>query len=261
MEQTGNNEDTKINKSSSTITKNQVQIIKNVKASSNSNYDYIFKMALIGDSDTGKSSILTRFTDNYFQEDTSSTIGVDFKIVSMKIGNNIKAKMQIWDTCGSERFKSLTASFIKSCPAFLLVFDITKYKSLKNLDNWINIIKTNTNPRLLCLVGNKSDMGDKRKVSFEEAVEYAEKNNVKYIECSAKENKNVDEIFINVARTLYGEIVGGKMEGDKSYRSDRCDRSAFGLGDGSRIIDRNNENENNKDSDKLTSFKKKCCLS
>ena len=101
-----------------------IKIIKKDKGSEalpNISYDHIFKVALIGDSGTGKTAILIRFIEDYFLEDTKSTIGVDFKIVSLQLDSKTYAKMQIWDTCGSERFKSLTSSFIKTCSAFILV--------------------------------------------------------------------------------------------------------------------------------------------
>jgi len=104
-----------------------IKIIKKNKggeALPNISYDYIFKVSLIGDNGTGKTSILIRFIEDYFAEDTKSTIGVDFKLVSLQLDSNVYAKMQIWDTCGSERFKSLTSSFIKTCSAFILVFDL-----------------------------------------------------------------------------------------------------------------------------------------
>ena len=124
----------------------------------NLSYDYIFKVALIGDSGTGKTSILLRFIDDTFKDDTKSTIGVDFKLVTLELENNVYAKMQIWDTCGSERFKSLTSSFIKTCNAFVLVFDLTRISSFQNIDHWINIIKENTSPKFMILIGNKSDL-------------------------------------------------------------------------------------------------------
>ncbi len=171
------------------------------------NYNYLFKIALIGDSGIGKSSILVRFTENNYKEDTTSTIGVDFKIVSVNLGDGTNAKMQIWDTCGSERFKSLTSSFIKSCPAFLLIFDISKYKSFKNLENWMNLVNENTNPKLLCLIGNKSDLEEQRQVTREEALGFARKHNLKYIETSAKINENIEDVFVYVSTTLHKEVT------------------------------------------------------
>ena len=172
----------------------------------NLSYDYIFKVALIGDSGTGKTSILLRFIDDTFSEDTKSTIGVDFKIVTLELEKNIYAKMQIWDTCGSERFKSLTSSFIKTCNAFVLVFDLTRSSSFQNIDHWINIIKENTSPKFMILIGNKSDLIEQRNVSKEMIVKYCEKNLFNYIEISAKNNTNVEKMFKEVPFQLYKDI-------------------------------------------------------
>lgn len=188
-----------------------VKINRRLSGNITTNYNYLFKIALIGDSGIGKSSILIRFTENNFKDDTSSTIGVDFKIVSVSLGDGTNAKMQIWDTCGSERFKSLTSSFIKSCPAFLLIFDITKYKSFKNLENWMNIINENTSPKLLCLIGNKSDLEDQRQVTHQEALDFARKHNLKYIETSAKTNDNIESVFVYVSQTLHKDAKNNKV--------------------------------------------------
>lgn len=150
------------NSSSIKITK-QKQLTNN-NSSNDINYDYLFKIALIGDSATGKTSILLRFVDDFFTEDTKSTIGIDFKFVSLELEPNIYGKMQIWDTCGSERFKSLTTSFIKSCKAFILVFDITRQNTFKNIEQWIKTINENTSPQYMILIGNKNDLEKERQV-------------------------------------------------------------------------------------------------
>jgi Ras-related protein Rab-11A len=204
-------------------------------------YDYLFKIALIGDSGIGKSSILIRFTENDFRDDTSSTIGVDFKIVSLTINQNTNAKMQIWDTCGSERFKALTSSFIKSCPAFLLIFDITKDRSFKNLENWMNLIKENTSPKLLCLIGNKCDLEEYRQVSRNDAIKFADKNNLKYIETSAKTNENIENVFIYVAEYLFKEVAKKRNSTEINNQSNK---NSFEIGGYKNIQDQNKRNEN-----------------
>ena len=146
---------------------NKIKILKKDKHGevlSNISYEHLFKVSLIGDSGTGKTSIMIRFIDDFFTEDTKSTIGVDFKLVSLEMEKNVYIKMQIWDTCGSERFKSLTSSFIKTCSAFILVFDLTRENTFKNIDSWINIIKENTSPKFFILIGNKSDLVEKRAI-------------------------------------------------------------------------------------------------
>ena len=186
-----------------------IKIIKKDKHGqnlTNISYDYIFKVSLIGDSSTGKTSILMRFIDDCFKEDTLSTIGVDFKIVSFELDKNVYAKMQIWDTCGSERFKSLTSSFIKTCTAFILVFDLTRLSTFKSIDSWINIIKDNTSPKFLILIGNKDDLIELREVNKDIVLEFCRKNMFNYLEISAKNNTNIEKMFKEVAYQLYMDI-------------------------------------------------------
>jgi small GTP-binding protein len=188
---------------------NSIKIMKKDKHGdvlSNINYDYIFKVALIGDSATGKTSILLRFIDDYFTEDTKSTIGVDFKIVSLLLEPKVYAKMQIWDTCGSERFKSLTSSFIKTCSAFILVFDLTRTSTFQNIEHWIRTIKENTSPKFLILIGNKSDLAEQRALNKDFILEYCQKHFFNYLEISAKNNSNIEIMFKEVAYQLYMDI-------------------------------------------------------
>jgi len=202
---------------------NSIKIMKKDKHGdvlSNINYDYIFKVALIGDSATGKTSILLRFIDDYFTEDTKSTIGVDFKIVSLLLDPKVYAKMQIWDTCGSERFKSLTSSFIKTCSAFILVFDLTRTSTFQNIEHWIRTIKENTSPKFLILIGNKSDLVEQRALNKEFILEYCQKHFFNYLEISAKNNSNIEIMFKEVAYQLYMDIkrkenANSKSEGKK----------------------------------------------
>jgi len=213
------------NKSNKTVSTNDnsvkseegPKIIKKTITSSSNNYDYLFKISLIGDSDCGKTSILIRYSNGTFNDNTQSTIGVDFKIASLQIDNTI-IKLQLWDTCGSERFKSITASFLKSCSAFILVFDITSAKSFNNLTNWIKMINESTKANFYCLVGNKADLEEKRQVPTHEAIRFAEKNGLYYLETSAKTDLRIDEVFNHVSKILYSEISRKKSlvltEGD-----------------------------------------------
>jgi small GTP-binding protein len=241
---------------------NEIKIIKKSDTINTMKYNYLFKIALIGDSGIGKSSILIRFTTNNFQEDTQSTIGVDFKIVSVSLDENTHAKMQIWDTCGSERFKSLTSSFIKSCQTFLLVFDITKYKSFKSLENWLEIINENTSPKLLCLIGNKTDLEEKRQVPKSEAIQFALKHNLKYLETSAKTNEKIEDVFIYVAKSLYTDAENfaklssspRNTKGDKSNLG-RDKNNTFEIGGFKSIMNVNN----NAEVEKVEKEKRNCC--
>ena len=182
----------------------------NNNSSNDISYDYLFKIALIGDSATGKTSILLRFVDDFFTEDTKSTIGIDFKFVSLELEPNIYGKMQIWDTCGSERFKSLTTSFIKSCKAFILVFDITRQNTFKNIEQWIKTINENTSPQYMILIGNKNDLEKERQVKKESVINYCKEKLFNYMEISAKNNNNIEKMFKEVAYQLYNLVKKNK---------------------------------------------------
>ena len=223
-----------------------IKILKKGSESStlNISYDFLFKVSLIGDAATGKTSIITRFIDDVFKEETSTTIGVDFKIVSLDLGENTYAKMQIWDTCGSERFKSITASFLKSCSAFILVFDLNRKNTFKSIENWIKTINENTKPKFLILIGNKCDL--KRDINKDEIILFCEKNKLNYIEISVKENKNVEKIFKEVAYQLYKDIKIKKSE-NKNVNLQEFEIGGF---KNIKIEDEKNENEIKKKSNK-----------
>ena len=220
-----------------------VKIIKKDKGGEvlpNISYDYIFKVALIGDSGTGKTSILIRFIEDYFLEDTKSTIGVDFKLVSLQLDSKVYAKMQIWDTCGSERFKSLTSSFIKTCSAFILVFDLTRPGSFQSIENWIKTIRENISPKFMILIGNKSDLIEQqRAVNKNFILEYCQKRFFNYMEISAKTNNNIERMFKEVAYQLYMNIK--KNEKDKNIKSVNAGGSFTNI-----KMNLNNENNQNK---------------
>ena len=223
-----------------------IKILKKGSESStlNISYDFLFKVSLIGDAATGKTSIITRFIDDVFKEETSTTIGVDFKIVSLDLGENTYAKMQIWDTCGSERFKSITASFLKSCSAFILVFDLNRKNTFKSIENWIKTINENTKPKFLILIGNKCDLI--RDVNKDEIISFCEKNKLNYIEISVKENKNVEKIFKEVAYQLYKDIKIKKSE-NKNVNLQEFEIGGF---KNIKIEDEKNENEIKKKNNK-----------
>ena len=158
-------------------------------------YDYLFKVLLIGNSSVGKSSLLLRFVDNQWSDLFVPTIGVDFKIRTMEIDNK-NVKLQIWDTAGQERFKNITASYYRGAHGIFVVYDISDTESFKNINNWLIEIEKNANINVYkILVGNKCDLEDKRTVSYQQGKELAETYGMQFIETSAKSNTNVDEAF------------------------------------------------------------------
>jgi small GTP-binding protein len=165
-------------------------------------YDYLFKLLLIGDSGVGKSCLLHRFADQKFTESYISTIGVDFKIRTIELdGKTIK--LQIWDTAGQERFRTITSSYYRGAHGIIIVYDVTDHDSFLNVKTWLSEIEryaSDTVRRLL--VGNKCDLTSKKVVDFEKAKDFAEKVEMPFLETSAKLSTNVENAFIRMA----GEI-------------------------------------------------------
>merc|ERR1711959_322703 len=134
-------------------------------------YDYLFKVVLIGDSGVGKSNLLSRFTRNEFNLETKSTIGVEFATRSIQAdGRTIKA--QIWDTAGQERYRAITSAYYRGAVGALLVYDISKQQTFKNVERWLTELRENAAPNIvIMLVGNKADLRHLREVPTETAKE------------------------------------------------------------------------------------------
>ena len=159
------------------------------------NHNYIFRLCLLGDSNAGKTSLLTRFCDNIFKESYNNTIGVDFKVVTLKYKNKI-IKVHIWDTAGQERFKSIAVNYFRSAHGFIFIYDITDEDSFKNIENWCDLAFKNTSSAVInFLVGNKNDREEDRKVDKKTAEEFAKEKNLIFFEASAKTSDNVEKLF------------------------------------------------------------------
>lgn len=170
-------------------------------------YDYLFKIIVIGDSGIGKSSILFRFADDIYNDNYISTIGVDFKIKTIYI-NGKMIKLQIWDTAGQERFRTITTSYYRGAHIIFLCYDITDRQTFLNLDMWNNEIKKFSNPNVkVVLCGTKMDLIYYRQVSREEGHSYADKYGYEFYETSAKNNKNIDELFEKTSERLLNDFM------------------------------------------------------
>jgi Ras-related protein Rab-1A len=179
--------------------------------SNNQEYDYLFKLILIGNSSVGKSSLLVRFVEDIWEENFVPTIGVDFKLKTLDVDGK-KVKLQIWDTAGQERFKNITASYYRGGNGVLVVYDITDRESFVNLNSWLIEIEKNANKNVFkLLIGNKNDLESERKVTFDEGKEFADSNGMKFIETSAKTANKVNEAF----ELLTKEIIKSSLNKDK----------------------------------------------
>ncbi|XP_077993687.1 ras-related protein Rab-11B-like isoform X2 [Glandiceps talaboti] len=173
-------------------------------------YDYLFKVVLIGDSGVGKSNLLSRFTRNEFNLESKSTIGVEFATRSIQVdGKTIKA--QIWDTAGQERYRAITSAYYRGAVGALLVYDIAKHLTYENVERWLKELRDHAdNNIVIMLVGNKSDLRHLRAVPTDEAKAFAEKNNLSFIETSALDSTNVETAFQNILTEIY-HIVSQKQ--------------------------------------------------
>ena len=164
----------------------------------------------------GKSCIILRYIENNFSTNLMNSIGVDFKLKNIEIDNK-KIKLQIWDTAGQERFRTITTSYYKGAHAILICFDITDRESFEHIRNWMaDIDKFAKEGVLRILVGNKCDLEHARQVRKEEGNEIANKYGIKYIETSAKDTINIEDLFISTAKHLLSKQVNNPVGGKGS---------------------------------------------
>ncbi|GLU00367.1 hypothetical protein SLE2022_177440 [Rubroshorea leprosula] len=168
----------------------------------NPEYDYLFKLLLIGDSGVGKSCLLLRFADDSYIESYISTIGVDFKIRTVEQdGKTIK--LQIWDTAGQERFRTITSSYYRGAHGIIIVYDVTDQESFNNVKQWLNEIDRYASDNVnKLLVGNKSDLTANKVVSYETAKAFADEVGIPFMETSAKDSTNVEQAFMAMAAAI-----------------------------------------------------------
>ncbi|XP_053984591.1 ras-related protein Rab-3 isoform X1 [Hylaeus volcanicus] len=176
------------------------------KDAADQNFDYMFKLLIIGNSSVGKTSFLFRYADDSFSSAFVSTVGIDFKVKTV-FRNDKRVKLQIWDTAGQERYRTITTAYYRGAMGFILMYDITNEESFNSVQDWIAQITTYSSENAqVILVGNKCDMEDERVISAERGKQLADQLGVQFFESSAKENFNIKTVF----ETLV-DIVCDKM--------------------------------------------------
>jgi Ras-related protein Rab-1A len=169
-------------------------------------YDYLFKLLLIGDSGVGKSCLLLRFADDTYTDSYISTIGVDFKIRTVDLDTKT-IKLQIWDTAGQERFRTITSSYYRGAHGIIIVYDITDKESFDNVRQWLFEIDRYASENVCkLLVGNKSDLTNKRAVEYEQSKAFADELNIPFLETSAKNAANVEQAFLTMAAQIKNKM-------------------------------------------------------
>ncbi len=182
----------------------------------NDEYDYLYKIIIIGDCKVGKTCFQLMFTANRFLPNQEMTIGVDFSFKIIEC-NGYRIKIQIWDTAGQESFRSITRHYFRDSAACIIMYDITNRSTFNNLNNWLQDIKNyNNNPNIkILLVGNKCDLEHIRSVPDDEGQQFANQNNLTFFESSSKNSYNVFNIFQFITESIVNDIKNGNLILDK----------------------------------------------
>eukprot|EP00475_Leptophrys_vorax_P045057 TRINITY_DN9250_c0_g1_i3.p1 TRINITY_DN9250_c0_g1~~TRINITY_DN9250_c0_g1_i3.p1 ORF type:complete len:208 (-),score=48.71 TRINITY_DN9250_c0_g1_i3:82-705(-) len=179
---------------------------------SSRDYDFLAKVVFCGDSGVGKTCLLRRFVKGEFDENALTTIGVDFEVTTVEVKGST-VKLQIWDTAGQERFRTVTSSYYRGSSFIAVVFDVTSEQSFSNVPSWIQEIEKKTTADIpKVLIGNKSDLALQRRVTDAQGRSLAEKLGLMYVETSAKNATNLDELFHHIAATSIPKSRAGSTE-------------------------------------------------
>ncbi|EAN34115.1 Ras-related protein Rab-2A [Theileria parva strain Muguga] len=174
-------------------------------------YKYLFKYIIIGDTGVGKSCLLLRFTDKRFKPDHDLTIGVEFGTRFITVQGE-QIKLQIWDTAGQESFRSITRSYYRGAAGALLVFDISRRSTFEHLTKWLEEVRDHGSPTMsIILIGNKTDVAS-REVEYHEGKQFADQNDLIYMETSAKGDYNVEAAFLTTAELIYENVKNGLFD-------------------------------------------------
>ena len=190
--------------------------------------ELLYKILLLGDSSVGKTCFLMRYADNTFQEIHMSTIGLDYKLKNVQLDDGKIVKIQIWDTAGQDRFRSITKNYYKGAHGIILIYDVTSRKTFENIQNWVTQIKEEVSEKVnIILVGNKIDDENNRKVSSEEGKKMADQWGLDFFETSAKSGINIDTTFNDLVKKTVEtysktEGKGDKLNSKKSGNKKKC---------------------------------------
>ena|SRR3990167_31068 len=173
--------------------------------------DYTIRLITIGDAGVGKSCMILRFTEDKFDHQKGSTVGVEYSTKDIEI-EDTRIRLQLWDTAGQEQFKSITRSYYRSAAGAIIVFDLTNEESFLNVKKWVEATKEDGNPNMsMVLCGNKADLKNDRVVDATKAKALANEYGIEYIEVSALSNTNIQMAFNTVTYKIYNKVKSGKI--------------------------------------------------
>ena len=185
-------------------------------------YDMMIKVILIGDSGVGKTNIMSKFLKNQFMENSKATVGVEFGS-KLFVHENHKIKAQIWDTAGQEKYKAITGAYYKGSKGALVVYDITRKETFATIEKWVNDLKTAGDPKIsIIIVGNKSDLADKRQITKEEGEGKAKSFGCAFLETSAFSGENIEKAFNIMVKEIYEKFIndtGGDEQLDSGAKA------------------------------------------
>ncbi|XP_034975593.1 ras-related protein Rab-42 [Zootoca vivipara] len=178
----------------------------------NGNWHYQFRILLLGDSMVGKTSLLRCYTEGCFVPSPCPTVGVEFYSKMMELPPGIKVKLQLWDTAGQERFRCITRSFYRNAVGVILVFDMTNRRSFESIFDWYHEVTSVMEKVVFLLVGHKSDLQSRNRVTVEEAEGLAISLGTQFIETSAKDNLNIDLAFATITNMIYDALRNKEID-------------------------------------------------
>ena len=182
--------------------------------------DCVYKVLLLGDTTVGKTCFLMKYTDKTFQDVHISTIGLDYRLKSMKLKNGKNVKLQIWDTAGQDRFRAITKNYYKGANGIILIYDVTNSKTYDNVKNWVSQIREEASPNtVVYLCGNKIDMKELRMLKTEDGVKLAEEFGFPFKETSAKEGININETFEDLIERI--DIIYSKLDNNGKTKKNK----------------------------------------
>ncbi|KHJ42127.1 Ras family protein [Trichuris suis] len=179
-------------------------------------YNYLFKLLVIGNSGTGKSCLLHQFLEHKFKADALHTIGIEFGSKVVRIQDK-SVKLQIWDTAGQERFRSVTRNYYRGAAGAILVYDVTSRESYNALTRWLADALLLASPQIVVvLIGNKKDLEMQREVTYTEASQFAQENDIAFLEASALTGENVEDAFLSCAQSIMAKVESGQIDPEKN---------------------------------------------